>query len=81
MQWREEADLQMIDFYDIMYLIIHLFDIVIIAKLFSIFLEPKFKSKICCFAAYGLYYLATGLSFILIDIAVITLCVNIIMCG
>lgn len=68
----------MIDFYDIMYLIIHLFDIVIIAKLFSIFLEPKFKSKICCFAAYGLYYLATGLSFILIDIAVITLCVNII---
>lgn len=66
------------DFYNIMYMIIHIFDIVIMYKLFSVFFEPKPNSKIFGALSYLLYYLATGLIYIIVDIAWITLCVNII---
>lgn len=68
----------MIDFYNVMYMIIHIFDIVIMYKLFSVFLEPKPKSKVFGALSFLLYYLATGLVYILINIAWITLCANII---
>lgn len=66
------------DFYNVMYMIIHIFDIAIMYKLFSVFLEPKPKSKVFGALSFLLYYLATGLIYIIIDIAWITLCVNII---
>ncbi len=66
------------DLYSIMYMIIHLFDIVIMYKLFSAFFESKPKSKVLAALSFALYYLATGLVYILVDIAIITLCVNII---
>ena len=66
------------DFYNVMYMIIHIFDIVIMYKLFSVFLEPKPKSKVFGALSFLLYYLATGLIYIIIDIAWITFCVNII---
>lgn len=65
------------DFYNIMYMIIHLFDIAIMYKLFGVFLEPKPKSKILFSMSFVLYYLATGLVYVLVDIAWLTLCVNI----
>lgn len=68
----------MTDFYNIMYMIIHLFDIMIIYKLFGVFLEPKPKSKILFFMSFILYYLATGLLYVLVDIAWLTLCSNIV---
>ena len=66
------------DFYNVMYMIIHVFDIVIMYKLFGVFLGSKPKSKAFAALSYLLYYLATGLIYIFVDIAWITLCVNII---
>ena len=66
------------DFYNVMYMIIHAFDIVIMYKLFGVFLGSKPKSKAFAALSYLLYYLATGLIYIFVDIAWITLCVNII---
>lgn len=61
-----------------MYMIIHLFDIVIISKLFGIFFENKPESKIKTVLSYCLYYFGTGLVYIIFDIALLTLCANIV---
>ena len=67
-----------IEFYNIMYMIIHLFDIVIISKLFGIFFENKPESKILSVLSYCLYYFGTGLAYIIFDIALLTMGVNIV---
>ena len=61
-----------------MYMIIHLFDIVIISKLFGIFFENKPESKIKTVLSYCLYYFGTGLVYIIFDIALLTMCANIV---
>ena len=55
------------DFYNVMYMIIHVFDIVIMYKLFGVFLGSKPKSKAFAALSYLLYYLATGLIYIFVD--------------
>ena len=66
------------DFYNAMYMIIHVFDIVIMYRLYGVFLGSKPKSKVFAALSYLLYYFATGLIYVFVDIAWITLCVNII---
>ena len=61
-----------------MYMIIHVFDIVIMYRLYGVFLGSKPKSKVFAALSYLLYYFATGLIYVFVDIAWITLCVNII---
>lgn len=56
------------DFYNVMYMIIHAFDIVIMYKLFGVFLGSKPKSKAFAALSYLLYYLATGLIYIFLSI-------------
>lgn len=67
-----------VEFYNLMYMIIHLFDIVIITKLFDIFFENKPESKIKSVLSYCLYYFGTGLVYIIFNIALLTMCVNIV---
>ena len=49
------------DFYNAMYMIIHVFDIVIMYRLYGVFLGSKPKSKVFAALSYLLYYFATGL--------------------
>lgn len=64
--------------YIIMYMLIHLFDIIIVAKLFSVFFEDLPISGPPTVFSYALFYLGTGLVHIIFNTEMLTLCVNIL---
>ena len=55
------------DFYNAMYMIIHVFDIVIMYRLYGVFLGSKPKSKVFAALSYLLYYFATGLIYVFVS--------------
>ncbi len=62
--------------YVIVYLICNFFTIFIIQKFYRIFFEPSQQSKMLVVGAYGLYFLATSLLHLTINIPLLTLFCN-----
>lgn len=67
--------------YSIVYLICNFFTIFIIYKFYSIFFEPSKKPKWQIAGVYGLYFAATSLLHLTINIPLLTLIVNILCYG
>ena len=67
-----------LSFYNVMYLIMHLFDIIIVAKMYSIFIGNDIKNKITLVISYALFYLTTSFAYLKFDIALLALAVNIV---
>lgn len=73
-----EAIVLKFNFYTVVYLITHLFDIIIVAKLYSVFIGKDIKNKISLLVSYALYYLGTSFVYLKFDIALLTLAVNVV---
>ena len=67
-----------LDSFNIMYLIMHLFDIFLTWKLFETFIGGEKKSKKICVIAYFIYYILTSAIFILFNIPILNLIVSIV---
>lgn len=65
------------DFYIAAYLIINLFTIIIMAKLFGIFIGNRIKSRILGAFSYILYYFVTCFAYLVFDIPLLALAVNV----
>ena len=65
-----------LSFYSVMYLITHFFDIIIVAKLYSIFIGNDIKNRISLIISYALFYLGTSFVYLKFDIALLTMIVN-----
>lgn len=63
--------------YAAMYMLIHLFDILIVAKLFSVFFEDLPRSGLPTVLSYALYYFASGAAHVFFKTELPALCVSI----